>query len=690
VAELSRKLRTILGERGWTQEVLAKELGVSFMSVNSWINERSQPRSSRMRAIDGLFAQLAIATSSSARRLYSNDDRGSEAVTTATGTTAERVAQLFNTQHPMHKPVLQAGQYLKLLQKLANITANARSSTILDAVILLDAAKDRNDKACMQALLYPLVSQWMATCERTLLTGDEQSFQHHLAHFTTVAGVAAWRSGVSDFSIEVPVRDAAVHLPGLGRVELVGGSAPTALLQCTDSRLFVVGDDISVEIPVDPARQAEHWQPIRRVDVEHDGVGGTWFIDDLDPYRLAGQTIPEGFSSERLDDVSFKEWQERMQDAWATLVQWHRLRALDVAACMSVIVPIRYGIAHATASDPDGFGAILTTVGVSPTWFAAGLVEESERSKVDALHTLSPLHTDSANRTEYLVPYYPEVRPLHNLLSTFSSSAAVAEVWAIQHRIAAGAEQFEAAVNWQLRRQWAEVLLDLLVDCGELTEFGASFVEHIKQRTLCEPQHAPADVVELARNMGIDRRVCGRLTNLTCSHDDIARLGRAWMNGMACPTAHPVRLMVQRGRPALMGWKRRRQLAELRATHIDAFDAALESDHYLHLVAPTSEPGDALAVAGMFSDASTRFEAAITADRDDAEAWGGLAYIAARSGLGAGAVATLGRFPEIVRTLHQHLLRHYDRIERPLVLAEWLAPLLLRMDETAYEMSGDA
>jgi len=54
----STKLARILTASGWTQEELARHLGVSFVTLNAWINEKSQPRPGFRQKIDLAVAEI--------------------------------------------------------------------------------------------------------------------------------------------------------------------------------------------------------------------------------------------------------------------------------------------------------------------------------------------------------------------------------------------------------------------------------------------------------------------------------------------------------------------------------------------------------------------------------------------------------------------------------------------------------
>lgn len=55
---LQKKLETILKISGNTQERLAKEIGVSFATLNSWINGRSVPHAKNLAKIGDLYSRL--------------------------------------------------------------------------------------------------------------------------------------------------------------------------------------------------------------------------------------------------------------------------------------------------------------------------------------------------------------------------------------------------------------------------------------------------------------------------------------------------------------------------------------------------------------------------------------------------------------------------------------------------------
>lgn len=52
-------LRQILADAGWSQEQLARELGVPFVTVNRWLNGKTKPRNRNVEAIRQLYLSIA-------------------------------------------------------------------------------------------------------------------------------------------------------------------------------------------------------------------------------------------------------------------------------------------------------------------------------------------------------------------------------------------------------------------------------------------------------------------------------------------------------------------------------------------------------------------------------------------------------------------------------------------------------
>ena len=55
MSESTRLLKGIMKTSGWTQEQLASKLGVSYPTMNAWVNGKSQPRQTMMERIRRLY-----------------------------------------------------------------------------------------------------------------------------------------------------------------------------------------------------------------------------------------------------------------------------------------------------------------------------------------------------------------------------------------------------------------------------------------------------------------------------------------------------------------------------------------------------------------------------------------------------------------------------------------------------------
>lgn len=53
-----KQIREIREKTGWTQDRIAKELGVSFATINRWLNKRTTPHPSHLKLIDRIFEDI--------------------------------------------------------------------------------------------------------------------------------------------------------------------------------------------------------------------------------------------------------------------------------------------------------------------------------------------------------------------------------------------------------------------------------------------------------------------------------------------------------------------------------------------------------------------------------------------------------------------------------------------------------
>lgn len=675
------KLRRLLESTPFTQQALARYVGVSFPSLNAWVNGRAQPRRSACEAIDEAYAEAAIGSP------YCADAFFEGTVDPVPELSEEELDELLvGRGNPDVIAILQELEYRRVLGHLTSIVVALPDRSISKSVVLLDAAKEIDPDVCREVLTYPPVAMWAAACMRTAfgVSGDIP-IEQHIAHFASIVGVAAHRAGVDDFSIEIPVRNGFAVLPSLGRLTVPEAShLDVVTLVGAQGRLRVVTPSEEVELPEDLASGTHLWEPIRSLTIENSGLRLHVSIDDIDPYRIQDDILPPSISARRLDQIDIKSWIEQLSDAWAILTEDHREQAAGIAAALKVIVPVENPVLHTSSYLREGFGAILSSLGMSSSWIAGGLLEEFSRMKVNALNFANALHTSTMDAVGYLAPFYTHPVPFGRLLETFHAFRVTADFWGARYRSALGAEAFEAAVNCQLRHQWEESLYYQLVDSDELTTLGLRMLAVTHERGPKFAGRIPATVVDFARNITIDLRLCTRLTNVASDDEDVARLASAWMSGASCPVNKPVaQRLLDMPNSLVTGRSARRLLGGLKINHPERFEELSDNEYYLQLVVPGATLADVFAIGGRYEEAFDLYCEAIAVDAGDFEAWAGLAVACAQSCREA--VISLGRFPELVFAVHSYLVQQHERFEHPMHLAKWLEPLLVRMDDDSVD-----
>jgi Fic family protein len=92
------QLKAILQASGWSQEELARRLGVSFVTLNSWANGRSEPRKKASEAIRMLYFEILGADSLDIAALYEQKKKAASLKTT--------VRAIFSDQRVLDKLML--------------------------------------------------------------------------------------------------------------------------------------------------------------------------------------------------------------------------------------------------------------------------------------------------------------------------------------------------------------------------------------------------------------------------------------------------------------------------------------------------------------------------------------------------------------------------------------------------------
>src|SRR5262249_21154019 len=151
----------------------------------------------------------------------------------------------------------------------------------------------------------------------------------------------------------VPVRDGMVVLPSLG-VASLPSSCNSARVRVGSWHTEINAAGTRVMIPGDHRSSAPGWWPVRAVLASSNEQIGSWeiVVDDADPFRMPA--APHLGTAPDLD-----RWRSAFADAWTLLQHNHAAVAAEVAAIVTVAVPL-LSPAHGqvSSSSPETFGAI--------------------------------------------------------------------------------------------------------------------------------------------------------------------------------------------------------------------------------------------------------------------------------------------------------------------------------------------
>jgi HEXXH motif-containing protein len=355
---------------------------------------------------------------------------------------ADAIEVLCKSQHSKH---------VLLLHAVASASpANAGAWDVLTRVQRAD------DAAAAVVVRYPSVGAW---AYRTVLTlrGGPTFPQATPDGLTTVAVSAAIRAGLPA-EIEVPVTGGLVTLPSLGTVELPAVDRATAVV--TRDGTQIRGGNRCITIP--PDRHAvPGWRPLRTV------LKGV-LVDDADPFRMPA--APHVAPAPELS-----HWRSTFAEAWALLLDQHPDVAAEVAAMLTVVVPLgkpRQG--QVSSSSPETFGAIAMSEPPDPVDLAATLAHETQHMKLSAVLDLVQL-IEPDDGTRYYAPWRDDPRPANGLLQGAYAFLGVAAFWRRQRSVAA-TDAWRAETEFARWRDAVALTCEALLASGRLTDHGEKFV----------------------------------------------------------------------------------------------------------------------------------------------------------------------------------------------------------------------
>jgi uncharacterized protein len=330
---------------------------------------------------------------------------------------------------------------------------------------VLTEAKRVDGDAADRVMRYPAVGAWAVRTLSAPDTGDRAPGAVP-ARLTAVAAAAAVRSGLD---AEVPVLPVAgaVSLPSLGVARV---DADSAVVRSYPGGAEVRWAHGRIEIPLGEREDVPGWLRVRDC---HTGVFGV-VIEDLDPFRMpaAGTGL-----APRLTGREWPAWQQAVRQGWEVLAAGHSEVADEVAAAISVIVPLSTSIhGHLSTSGPDTFGALAMSRPPDPETCACTLTHELQHVKLCAVLDVVSLTEPDDGRRRYYAPWRDDPRPVAGLLQGAYAHLGVTEFWRRQRQLTVGAAQSRADGQFALWRGGTTRVIDVLLASGQLTRAGKDFV----------------------------------------------------------------------------------------------------------------------------------------------------------------------------------------------------------------------
>ena len=348
---------------------------------------------------------------------------------------------------------------------------------------VLTEAKRLDRDAADRVMRYPAVGAWAV---RTLSAPDADGRASGAvpARLAAVAAAAAVRSGLE---VEVPVLPVAgvVSLPSLGAARV---ASDFAVVHSHSGGAEIRWPAGQVEIPLAGRPDAPGWLGIR--DCQAGNLEAV--IEDLDPFRMPAEVA--GLAP-RLTAGQARDWQRALKQGWEVLAAGHQAVAAEVAAAISVIVPLSRTVhGHHSSSSPDTFGALATSEPPDPETCASTLTHELQHVKLCAVLDIVRL-TEPDDGRRYYAPWRDDPRPIAGLLQGTYAHVGVTEFWRRRRELTTGAAQLRADGQFALWRAGTTDGIAALRSSGRLTVAGTEFVRGMSEtagRWMSEPVSAEA------------------------------------------------------------------------------------------------------------------------------------------------------------------------------------------------------
>ena len=389
--------------------------------------------------------------------------------------------------------VLAAAEHSKHALLLRGVMAAARAADPVQARFaaiggeVLAEVERRAPGVAAQVTHYPAVGAWAMDTLRALRA--EAGLPHAApARLAAVAAAAAVRSGTD---AEIPVLPVAgvVSLPSLGAARVDADFATVCSMQGGAEVRWAHG---RIEIPADGRADTPGWLGIRGCRAGRlEAV-----IEDLDPFRMP--TVDA--LAPRLTALEALDWQCAIQQGWQVLAAVSPAVAAEVAAAVSVIVPLSPSVhGQQSSSSPHTFGAVAMSQPPDPDTCASTLAHEVQHVKLCAVLDIVRLTLPDDGR-RYYAPWRDDPRPAAGLLQGAYAFVGVTEFWRRRRQLATGAAQLRAEGEFARWRSGARRVIDTLLASDRLTRAGADFVQCMSETAgLWANEPVPASARTIAR-----------------------------------------------------------------------------------------------------------------------------------------------------------------------------------------------
>lgn len=389
----------------------------------------------------------------------------------------------------------QRSKHLLLLRLVVGTAArmgHPQARELARAYDLLAAAQLDRPSEVDPLLRHPPVGAWAIRAWRDLHRGG--ALDHgYLAALTATAALLARM----ECAVEVPLANGGVFLPFFGRANTASREATeTAIVRSWPHGGEILAERTRVSIPPHPQHDSENWSGMQRLTVNSEGLSTSFLLDDLDPYRLPGAR-----TTGRLDAAGVETWYRTLSDAWALLVANHLETAEEIAAGVSVLVPLHAPPGHlVSGTSRHSFGAVALSLPADSCSFAITLVHERQHAKLCALLDLVALIDDPGQRRWY-APWRDDPRPLGALLQGAYAHVGIAAFWRKQRQVDWGEAALRAHTEFVRWRDSTRHVITTLRTSGGLTPDGTRFVDGMAASLdTWADEPAPTAAVQRARS----------------------------------------------------------------------------------------------------------------------------------------------------------------------------------------------